>query len=422
MENTVAALSPVDALFTATSAVCVTGLAVRDTGSEFTPFGQAVILLLVQAGGLGILTFSNAIFLARWRSFGLRERAVMAETVGLHPHIAPSKLIRRIFLYAFACEGAGAVVLTLRFMQDFPFGKALWLGVFHSVSAFCNAGFSLFRDNLISYRTDPVVNVTIMILIILGGLGFIVAADVMTVFNLRFVHRVQRRLSFHSRIVLRTTVLLIFAGWGLFFLLQVLGPSKSSWSELALETLFLSVTARTAGFNTLDLVELSNAGLLVLMCLMMIGGSPGSTAGGVKTTTVATLYALLRSRSANRPRVELLDRSIPHEVQGKALAGAAGFLLTVLVATVLMEMAQNASQAHRETPADFLPHLFEVVSALATVGLSTGITAGVTPAGKLILVACMFLGRLGTVIVAASLIGVSQRLNYSYPEERLMVG
>lgn len=421
MHSQVPQLTLVDALFTSTSAVCVTGLAVRDTGTEFTWFGQAIILLLIQAGGLGILTLGNAIFLLRGGSLGLRERSVMHETVGIHRDLSPKKLLWRIFLFTFACEGIGAAILSVHFANQFPVGYAIWLGVFHSVSAFCNAGFGLFTDSLIQYRTDPVVNFTIMALIILGGLGFFVAADLMTSLRNPRLRRF-RRVSFHSRVVIRTTIILILSGWLVFFVLGMLHPERSRMSGLALETLFLSVTARTAGFNSINMVDLSNAGLIFLMLLMIIGGSPGSTAGGIKTTTAATLYALIRSRARNRPKVELLDRSIPHVVQAKAFASAAMYIGLVIGAVMLLEITENLGRPHASSATNFMPHLFEVVSALATVGLSTGITAKVTVEGKLVLILCMFIGRLGTLLVASSLVGVQRRLDYSYPEERLLVG
>lgn len=411
----------VDALFTATSAVCVTGLVVRDTGSEFSIFGQAVILLLIQAGGIGILTFSNSLFLIRWHSFGLAQRAVMSETVGLHRNVTPTELLFQIFKFTFICEGIGAMILSLRFAADFDIPHALWLGIFHAVSAFCNAGFSLFSDSLISYRADLVVNFTVMALVIGGGLGFVVVADIIAAAKLYRSQRRRLKLTFHTRVVLRTTAILLLFGWLAFILLQ-LPTSNPNQENLVLESLFFSVTARTAGFNTADVSSLSNAGIMILMMLMVIGGSPGSTAGGMKTTTFATLYALLHSRAANRPRVELLDRTIPHEIQGKALAAAVVFFVTTIGATVLLELTEGATQAHTNTSRQFLPHLFEVISALATVGLSTGITADFSSPGKFILTICMFTGRLGPLIVAGSLIGQRRRIDYSYPEERLMVG
>ncbi len=415
-------LSVVDALFTATSAMCVTGLGVRGTGDEFSLFGQVVILLLIQLGGIGILAFSNIVFMAKLGAFSLRERSMLSATVGAHPQVSPAQLVFRVFQFVFITEAIGAVILSVRFSFDHPLGSAIWLGVFHSVSAFCNAGFSLFPDNLIGYRRDLTVNLTIMALIIAGGIGFIVVAEMTALAQARRKKSARVRLSLHSQVVLRTTAALIVVGWLLLLFVQQIGSSGGSTYEMLLESLFWSVTARTAGFNTADVGALPNAGVVILMLLMVIGGSPGSTAGGIKTTTFATLVALIRSRAANRPKVELLHRTLSHEVQGKALAGVAGFFLMTIGATILLELLENWNLPHAATSAVFLPHLFEVISALATAGLSTGITADLSSAGKLVIIICMFVGRLGLLMVASSVIGGRRRLDYSYPEERLMVG
>ncbi len=417
-----AALHPVDALFTATSAVCVTGLAVRDTGGDFTFFGQLVILGLIQVGGLGILTLSNALFAIRRRRVGMRDRMVLEETVGVHETMRASGLLLRVVVYTAVCEGIGAAILTARFALDFPFATALWMGVFHSVSAFCNAGFGLLKDNLMNYVQDPVVNLAIMSLIVMGGIGFIVVEDVWHLFLDR--RRVPRpRLSFHTRVVLRTTVILIVGGALLILLLELPGTGlPGAWYHRILPAMFLSVTSRTAGFNTVDLAGLTNPTLLVTILLMAIGGSPGSTAGGIKTTTAAVLHALVLSRARNRPKVELLDRSVPADVLTKAIATAAAAFVVIIAASILMEFAEFGGKAHREVTAGFLPIVFEVVSALGTVGLSVGITPGLTAAAKLVLVACMFLGRLGTLLVANSVLGTVARVEYSLPEERIIVG
>ena len=412
-----------DGLFTSTSAVCVTGLIVRDTGGDFSLFGQAVILLLIQAGGLGILTFFNLVVLARRGKVGLQERLILAQSHGILPTITPSQLLGRIFVYTLIIEAAGAAVLTWRFCRDFPFPAALWRGVFHSVSAFCNAGFSLFSRNLMDYREDVTVNLTIMSLIVLGGLGTVVFADLEM--WLRRLARVPRfQLPLHTKVVLCMTGFLIVAGAAVILLLDMGGPAlPSSAKGKLLASFFLSITARTAGYNTVDLAQLTNATLLVVVLLMAIGGSPGSTAGGVKTTTFATLLAYLYSRARNRPRVEMFRRSIPPDIVIKAMLTIFGFLVVVAGAVVLLQITELKGLPHAFHRGDYvMAHLFEVVSGLCTVGLSTGITPALSGAGKLVLIGCMFLGRLGPLVVAGSLVGSRHRIEYSYPEGNLLVG
>jgi trk system potassium uptake protein TrkH len=414
----------VDALFTSTSAACVTGLTVRDTGSEFSFAGQLAILALIQIGGLGILTFTNALILARGKRIGLSGRMIVEQTHGLLPAVSPARLLRDIVAYTFAIELCGAAILALRFRLGYGIGlaRALWLGLFHAVAAFCNAGFGLFSNSLIDYNRDWAINATIMGLIILGGIGFVVFADAGTcVVGLRHIPR--PRLSLHSRTVLRVSLILIVGGAALLFLLELTGQAMAgSTAGRALQSLFLSVTARTAGFNSVETSQLTNASLLVVMLLMLVGGSPGSTAGGIKTTTLATLYALLASHARNRPKVELLNRRLRTEVVAKALVTTAGFLLVAMVAVVLLQVTELSGQPQVMHRGRFLEYLFEVVSALDTVGLSTGVTAGLSDPGKIIIILCMFLGRLGPVLVAASLIGKRPREEYSLPEEDLIVG
>ncbi len=412
-----------DALFTSTSAVCVTGLGVRDTGTEFTWWGQLIILVLIQAGGLGILTFSNVVFFAQTGRLGLEQRFLMEETHGLLPSVTPARLLRLLLAYTAVTEGIGAAVLTWRFSWDFPLREAAWLGVFHSVSAFCNAGFGLFADSLVRYHDDLLVNGVIMALIITGGLGFIAIADIHVWVHNR-IRRRRSRMTLHSRAVLTTTAILIISGAVLIFLLELTGPAiTGTWWQHGLECLFQSVTARTAGFNSVDIVALTNGTLFALVLLMFIGGSPGSTAGGIKTTTAAVLFSLLRSRMRNRPRVEMFDRSIPMEIVAKSLAVTSGFLIITVAAVMVLQVTELYGLPHNTTVrGTFLEYLFEVVSALCTVGLSAGATAKLTVAGRYVIIVCMFVGRLGPLIVASSFIGTQRRMGYAYPEERLVVG
>jgi len=299
----------VDALFQSTSAICVTGLATIDIGKRLSFLGELVLLVLIQVGGIGILTFSNLTLSSVGRRIGLHQRTLISESHGALPHLDPRSLVRQVFVYSLSFELLGALVLFMRFALDHEPHVALWMGLFHSVSAFCNAGFSPFSNNLIGYADDPVVNVTIMGLIVFGGLGFVVFAD------LRYgVHQWWQgrrvRLSLHTRVVVRTTLFLIAAGAVVVVLLEVGNAATGSglWHR-GMAAVFISVTSRTAGFNTVDMGALTNTTLLIVILLMLVGGSPGSTAGGFKTTTLAAIWAIIVSKVRNRPRAELLDRA-----------------------------------------------------------------------------------------------------------------
>lgn len=413
----------VNAFFTATSAVCVTGLSVLDTGKDFTLFGQMVILILIQVGGLGILTFSNLMLLAGRKRLGLSDRIIIEQTHGLASHLRPSALVRKILAYTLAIETIGGLVLYTRFQTQFSPSEAVWQSVFHAVSAYCNAGFGLFSNSFMDYREDILVNTTLMALIVLGGLGFVVFADVLGFLKSLLKRNESRRLSFNSRVVLRTTAFLIVAGtlavWGI----EAMGTFEGRpWREALLPSLFLSVTARTAGFNTIDTGHLTNATLLLLIGLMAIGASPGSTGGGLKTTTFAILCSLLFSRSRNRPDIEIMERRIPMELVAKSLATFAGFLIAIFVGALLLQITEHAGVPHDTMRTHFLDHLFELVSALGTVGLSTGLTPNLSVGGKVVIGGCMFIGRLGPLTIAASVIGRRPRIPYRLPPGSIMVG
>lgn len=410
-----------DALFTATSAVCVTGLTVVDPGTELSPPGQVALLVLIQLGGLGILTLSNWILLTLGpRKLRPAGRLVLERTHGQLPGVHPVWLLRNIVLFTLFWESLGTLLLFLRFSADFPStGKALWCALFHSISAFCNAGFSLFPDSLVRYRGDAFVNGTILGLILVGGLGFIVFTDAFHA----LLSRTRRSLTLHSRVVLVTTCALVSIGFVGFFVFEWSNPLEDfDLRERLLSSFFLSITSRTAGFNTLDTGNLCNASLLLLVLLMMVGASPGSTGGGIKTTTAALLWAMILSRLRNRPRVELLGRSIPTNLVSKALALSLLWVAIVAAGTLLLEMLEVGGLPHPETRGRFLEHLFEVSSATGTVGLSTGITSSLTQGSRIVLIVCMFVGRLGPLLVAESLIGTRRAVPYQLPEERIVVG
>jgi trk/ktr system potassium uptake protein len=413
-------ISFLDAFFTSTSATCVTGLVVCDTGINFSLFGQLVLLFLIQVGGLGILSFTTFIFFAATGRLRLSDRFLLEQTHGLNPVIQPRQLLRYIFIYTFSIEAVGAVFLTSRFMMDFSFPKALCLGVFSSVSAFCNAGFSLFSDSLVTYQDDLLVNIVMMALIILGGLGFLVAGDLYRYIKMR--REATRRLTLHSKIVLYTSFWLLVGGTLVFCIFEWNGTQGGdNIGQYLCRMAFLSTSARTAGFNTVGIGELTNSSLVIMLILMAIGASPGSTGGGLKTTTIAVIASLFYSQFRSRPKAEIFKRSISSETVTKALASLAGFLLCTLIALLCLEFTELSGLPHSQIRGNFFAHLFEVVSALATVGLSTGVTASLTGGGKVVIIICMFIGRLGPVVLGASLIGRKPTIPYTFPEEPVMI-
>ncbi|MBI4585287.1 MAG: hypothetical protein HY717_14835 [Planctomycetes bacterium] len=408
------------ALFTSTSAVCVTGLTVVDTGADCTFRGQVIILVLIQLGGLGILTFSNWILLTVGRrQLGLSGRRLLEETHGQLGATEPGQLLKQIVFFTLFWEALGAAILFWRFRADLPASQALWFAIFHAVSAFCNAGFSLFSDSLARYQQDAAVNLTIMGLIVAGGLGFVVFSDLWR----RLLGGVRRGLTLHTRVVLLTTTALILFGAGSFAVFEWSNAmtgfplSKRFWPAL-----FLSVTARTAGFNTVEVGRLTNASLFLLILLMIIGASPGSTGGGIKTTTAALFLAMFRSRLNNRSQVEIFRRSLPRDLVNKGLILTMVFLFVIFQATLILEWLEGTAIPVGRGRGRFLEHLFEVASASGTVGLSTGITSSLTAGSKIVIILCMFIGRLGPLLIADSFIGYRKEEPFSYPEERFLVG
>lgn len=409
--------SLIDALFQATSAVCVTGLAVRNL-AEYTGFGQVVMLVLIQVGGIGILTVSKLLLLAQGRDLRLGDRDLVDATYGNVRQVSPREVLRQTLLFTGGCELLGACALAPVFIADHGWAQGLWAAVFHSISAFCNAGFSLWNDSLGAYRHHAWVNGVIIALVIAGGIGFVVVAEVMR--RLRLGRR--HRLSLHSRTVLITSLTLIVGGALVFLGLEARNPAADSLASDPLGTLFLATSSRTAGFATAPVEALSRPSLLILMMLMFVGGSPGSMAGGVKTTTLATLVALVLARARGRTEAELGGRAIGHAAMAKALATTAFMASAVIIGTIALEVAEVGALPHRGQSGPILDHAFEVVSALCTVGLSTGITTDLSPAGRMVIVLCMFVGRLGPPLIAAAVLVRPRSHAYTLPREDLVIG
>lgn len=408
----------VDALFMATSAVCVTGLAVVDISQQFTVLGQTWLLFLIQAGGLGILTLAGVIVSLAGVRMGLEAQEAAGGSPSVLPPLAAARVLRTAVGVTLALEAAGALALWLSWRGEFGAAPAAWHAVFHSIAAFCNAGFSTFGDSLVGFRERPVLVLTVASLIVLGGLGFPVIQDLR--YRLPGLHP---RLTLHTRLVLAATGLLL-AGSMLLYLLFEWNHELRPLGILdrAVNALFMAVTARTAGFNTVDYDAISNPSVFLTIALMWIGGGPASTAGGVKITTAALLGLLLWSRVSGQDQVSLGGRTVPKETVQRATGLAAGavlFLGTFLFALLVTESA-GARWADRP---QLVRLAFELQSAFSTVGLSMGATSELTPAGRLVLVHVMLVGRIGPLIALAAMAARwRRRVHYRFAHEDVIVG
>lgn len=404
-----------DALFTATSATCVTGLVPFDTYSHWSFFGQAVLLVLIQIGGLGFMTLATLFSFLLRRTITMRERLVMTTSFNLVDMAGVVRLTKKVLLGTLFFEGMGAVVLSIRFSADYGFAGGVWKGIFHSISAFCNAGFDLMGEkeplsSLTHYVGDPVVNLTIMILIVVGGLGFFVWSDLGS-------QKTVRKLEVHTKLTLIMTGLLIFGGAFLFFLYEYHNPATLGampvW-EKALAACFQSVTTRTAGFNSIDQAALTSPSVALTMILMFIGGSPGSTAGGVKTVTIAVLFLTASSVVRGKSKVNLFGRSI----SSRSIMNA----VTVLViGIVLVAGGSLVISSFENVPLELAA--YEAVSAFGTAGLSMGLTPQLGVISQLTLIALMYLGRVGILTLGiAVLMRQPIEPKIKYPECRVMIG
>jgi trk system potassium uptake protein TrkH len=398
-----------DALFTSTSAVCVTGLVVRDTVTYWSGFGQAVILLLIQIGGMGVVTIAVALFLASGRTISLKQRSTMQEAISAHQVGGIVRLTGFILKATVLLEGLGAAAMAPVFCREFGLYKGIWYAVFHSISAFCNAGFDLMGtrspySSLTSFSSQPVINLTIMLLIVAGGIGFMTWEDVKTN-KLKF-----RRYRMQSKVILVTTGLLILlpALYLFFFEFSGLALGERAW-----QSLFQAVTPRTAGFNTADLSKLSEAGLALIIVLMLIGGSPGSTAGGMKTTTFAVMLSTAVSVFRRREHTHFFGR----RVAGETIRSAATILMLYLVLFLTGGVIISRVEA-----LPLLDCLFETASAVGTVGLTLGITPGLGRLSQGILIFLMYVGRVGGLTLIFSAVSGNAGNTARLPQEKLTVG
>jgi len=397
-------LSFVDALFTSTSAVCVTGLVVVDTATFFSFWGQLTILILLQIGGLGYMTMTTLVAVALGRRVEYRDRLAIRDSLALDTPGGVVRFVLLIVKYTLLIEGLGFVFLLMRFLKYFPFPRALFAALFHAVSAFCNAGFSVFTNSLENFVEDPFVNLTIAGLIVLGGIGFMV---------LKELSERRRVTSLHARVVVRMTTLLIAIGFLGFLLLEWNGVLRDlSLSGKLLAALFQSITPRTAGFNTVPISNVSAATALLLMVLMFIGASPGGTGGGIKTTTFAILLGAVKSVIRQEDRVELLHRKVAQLTVYKAFVFFFLAILLVVGATFVLLIIQP------NNPIDIV---FEVFSAFGTVGLSRGITPHLLTLSKMLIILIMYVGRVGLFTLLMYRPGRDIKGLISYPEERIPI-
>jgi len=400
-----------NALFTATSATCVTGLVVYDTGTYFSRMGQFIILLLIQIGGLGIMTISTAFALMLGQRITLKLENVMHTVVGETPQINMVQLVKSIVIVTLIIEFIGAVILYYTFSMSMPTVDAIWYSIFHSVSAFCNAGFSLFTDNFVGFSDNININVIIPLLIIIGGIGFAVVIDLYQYFlgKSKF-----RRLMLHTKIVLVTTALLLGIGFISFFIAEYNGTMKGfSFTHRVLSSWFQSVTTRTAGFNTINIGALSSASILITIILMFIGASPGSTGGGIKTSTFAILVLSVTSMLKGKKDLSICNRKIPvfsiREVTSLITLSVSIVLMVAFV--LLLVEPQNIEKV-----------IFETISAFGTVGLSMGITPELTLIGRLLITLLMYIGRIGPLTLIYAVAIRRQSVQVSYAEEKVVIG
>lgn len=411
-------LSFIDALFTSASAVCVTGLATIDIGKDLSTSGQIITLMLFQMGGLGIVTFSVFFLGIMGIGISFKSKEIVQSMFINNPAIDFLHILKSVVIYTFIIEASGTAILFFRFSYDFAPGQALYLAVYHAVSAFNNCGYSLFSDSLISYRDDATINLTFAALLITGGLGFIVIHEIVD-----RIRGLQKKFSLHTKIVIITTIILIFAGMALIYIFE----RKNIMKDLALSSrllvaFFQSVTARTCGFNTVDIASFTNDSVFILLILMFIGASPGSTGGGIKTTSVAILFLLIWNRFNGNEQVNVFNRTIPQETITKTVSIIFASAFSIVLITSILLFTQASQPLVSQSRHFFLEYLFESVSAFGTVGLSLGVTPQMNNIQKFATIFLMFAGRVGPITLALSLTLASRKRSITYAEETVMVG
>ncbi len=404
-----------DAMFTSFSAVCVTGLTVIEPGTELTVFGQTVLLILIQIGGLGFMAIASMVFMAIGKKFTLSNRIVIKESLGDDKLKGGISMIKRVIMVTFLIEIIGTLLLAIRFIPEFGFATGSWYSLFHSVSAFCNAGFDILGqgNSIAMYASDPLVSLTICALIIFGGIGFFVIHDV------RLAIVKKEKLSLQSRVVILVSAVLLVGGTVLIMLIEYGKPSmgESNFWDTALKSFFQSTTTRTAGFATVAQGDLTSATRLICILLMFIGASPAGTGGGIKTTTFAAIMLMLKSVIRGKSSITCFKRTLNNKMIMRALTIAILVAIFIAVTTLLITVFEHGNISIGDA-------LYETTSAFATVGLSVGITSSLSLASKIILMISMFLGRLGVLsIMSALAVQASKNENkITYPEGNMMIG
>ncbi len=409
-------ISWIDAMFTSVSATCVTGLAVVDTGTVFSTFGQTVIAVLIQIGGLGVMTYTSLVFYLWRRRVSLTDRIAVGQSLQGDPSFHLGRFLVQLFTVCFGIEAAGAVGLYV-----FSMGEMDWFSAFfHSVSAFCNAGFGLYPDNLMRFAGNLPINLLFMALIFLGGIGFYVLVELPGFFGVALRGRPLRgSLSWQSSLVIRTSLWLILIGWMVFFLVE---QRQDGVFTAALQSLFQSVTARTAGFSTMDIGIMTDTSLFVLILLMVIGGSPGSCAGGIKTTTLRVLLGFAVSQIKGRDQVVVEKCGVDAPTVNKAMTLTIFAFVLILISVFVLTVTEGANLPHQLVRGKFIELFFEASSAFGTVGLSTGLTPRLSTPGKFVIMMLMFVGRLGPIVFLTILQAWQTREHFRRAEKSMLIG
>lgn len=408
-----------DSVFTATSAVCVTGLVTIDTGSHWNYFGKTIIAILIELGGLGFMSVTTLVALVIGKKITLKERLVMQEAYNAQNLQGIIRLVRYILIFTFGVQVTAALVLMTQFIPEFGFGKGIYYGIWHSISAFCNAGFDLFGNDITGKyqsltlrNTNKIVMLTVGNLIVVGGLGFSVWLEL---WNNRKKPKMLKRLSLHAKVVLLLTGILIFGGALVFLMLEWnYTLTGMTFGDKLINAWFASITPRTAGFNSVNTTDMAPASRFITMLLMFIGGSPGSTAGGIKTTTfgivIFTIFCVLKGREDT----ELFGKRLSKGTVYKAIAVFSIGLTLILFDVIILSITESGAS---------LEHImYEVFSAFGTVGLTLGITPGLTSIGKVVILLTMYLGRVGPMTVMLALANIKAPAAIKYPEDNLLIG
>lgn len=402
----------IDCLFTSTSAVCVTGLVTLDTGTHWTYFGKTMIIILIQIGGLGFMTFATLISLVIGKRITLKERLVMQEAMNSFSIQGIVKMAKLVLIFTFSVEAIGALIMSITFIPEFGLLKGTYYSIFHSISAFCNAGFDLIGNfrSLTPYADNPIIILTIAFLIIFGGLGFSVWYEL-------YNYRKTKKLSLHSKVVLTVTAILVIGGSIFMFLFEFNNPGtikNMSVNGKVLSSFFAAVTPRTAGYNSISTSDMTGAGRFLTVILMFIGGSPGSTAGGIKTATIGLLIMTVVSVIKGRDDTEIFERRVGKDLIYRAMAITMISFALVLIVTMILSIT--------EVGASLEYIIYEATSAFGTVGLTLGFTTKLTYIGKILISFTMYCGRVGPMTIALALAKNSSKNSIRYPEDRILVG